>query len=130
VHHVLETIHRTIASLERIAKPFDRECQLVSQQVERMYVGFQYQDRITDDGLAVRRHAAPAAVLAARPRHNRARTGRLMAQRNHGMPWRRSSAHAGAISAQAGDQEADFFERMIDGADDSRIDDPQACGRS
>ena len=47
VHHVLETIHRTIASLERIAKPFDRECQLVSQQVERMYVGFQYQDRIS-----------------------------------------------------------------------------------
>ena len=47
VHHVLETIHRTIGALEQIAMPFDRESQLVSAQVERMYVGFQYQDRIS-----------------------------------------------------------------------------------
>jgi hypothetical protein len=30
-----------------ISKPFERETQLVGQQVERMYRGFQYQDRIS-----------------------------------------------------------------------------------
>jgi methyl-accepting chemotaxis protein len=36
-----------VDGLEKIAKPFDRETQLVSRQVDRMYVGFQYQDRIS-----------------------------------------------------------------------------------
>ena len=112
VHHVLETIHRTIASLERIAKPFDRECQLVSQQVERMYVGFQYQDRISqmmallfDDMQRLQQ------VLAAPgPDATALAPAAWMAQleSRYAMAAQRS-AHAGAVSAQAGDQETDFF---------------------
>lgn len=43
---VLDMIHHTVDALEQIALPFERETQLVSQQVDRMYRGFQYQDRI------------------------------------------------------------------------------------
>lgn len=44
---ILQMIHSTVDALEDIAKPFERETQMVSQQVERMYKGFQYQDRIS-----------------------------------------------------------------------------------
>ena len=47
VLHVLETVHRTTEALEQIAMPYDRESQTVSRQVERMYVGLQCQDRIS-----------------------------------------------------------------------------------
>jgi hypothetical protein len=47
VHHALEAIHHTIDALRQIALPFDRESQVVTKQVERMYVGLQYQDRIS-----------------------------------------------------------------------------------
>jgi methyl-accepting chemotaxis protein len=36
-----------VDAIEEIAKPFEHETQMVSQQVERMYKGFQYQDRIS-----------------------------------------------------------------------------------
>lgn len=113
--------HRT---LERIAKPFRPRMPglLVSQQVERMYVGFQYQDRISqmmallfDDMQRLQQVlAAPGPDATAPP-------AAWMAQleSRYAMAAQRS-AHAGAISAQAGDQETDFFERMIDGANDSR----------
>ena len=44
---VMDLIHNAVDALEHIAKPFERETQLVGQQVERMYRGFQYQDRIS-----------------------------------------------------------------------------------
>lgn len=47
VAQVLAMIRTTVDALEQIAKPFSHETQMVSQQVERMYRGFQYQDRIS-----------------------------------------------------------------------------------
>ncbi|GAB4213276.1 MAG: hypothetical protein Fur007_07160 [Rhodoferax sp.] len=47
LQQVLHMIHATVDALEQIAKPFDYETQMVTQQVERMYKGFQYQDRIS-----------------------------------------------------------------------------------
>ena len=47
VRRVIAMIHQTVDALEKIAKPFDHETQMVSRQVDRMYVGFQYQDRIS-----------------------------------------------------------------------------------
>ena len=44
---VLSMIRDSVDALERISKPFERETQMVGQQVERMYKGFQYQDRIS-----------------------------------------------------------------------------------
>jgi hypothetical protein len=47
VQRVIDMIRRSVDALEQIAKPFAHETQMVSQQVERMYIGFQYQDRIS-----------------------------------------------------------------------------------
>ena len=46
LHRVLRMIESTVTALEQIAEPFDHETRMVTQQVDRMYVGFQYQDRI------------------------------------------------------------------------------------
>ncbi len=47
VRRALEMVHQAVNALEEIAKPFNHETQMVAAQVERMYVGFQYQDRIS-----------------------------------------------------------------------------------
>jgi uncharacterized protein YukE len=47
IAQVMTMIHTCVDALEKIAKPFEHETQMVSQQVERMYKGFQYQDRIS-----------------------------------------------------------------------------------
>ena len=44
---VLDMVRAAVHALESIAKPFTHETQMVAAQVERMYVGFQYQDRIS-----------------------------------------------------------------------------------
>ena len=45
--NVLDMVRRAVDALEQIAKPFAHETQMVAEQVERMYMGFQYQDRIS-----------------------------------------------------------------------------------
>jgi hypothetical protein len=47
IAQVMAMIHATVDAIEQIAQPFEHETQMVSQQVERMYKGFQYQDRIS-----------------------------------------------------------------------------------
>lgn len=47
ITHVLELVGSTVSALEDITKPFAQETKLVAEQVERMYLGFQYQDRIS-----------------------------------------------------------------------------------
>lgn len=47
VQRVIRMIQTSTHALEEIAKPFTHETQMVSLQVERMYKGFQYQDRIS-----------------------------------------------------------------------------------
>ena len=47
IAQVLGLVRNAVQALENIAKPFTHETQMVAQQVERMYIGFQYQDRIS-----------------------------------------------------------------------------------
>lgn len=47
IRRVLALIDQSVNALEQVARPFEHETQMVGQQVERMYVGFQYQDRIS-----------------------------------------------------------------------------------
>lgn len=47
IRRVLLMVGQSVAALEEIAKPFEHETQMVTRQVDRMYVGFQYQDRIS-----------------------------------------------------------------------------------
>jgi methyl-accepting chemotaxis protein len=44
---VIELVSNAIAAIESINRPFSQETQVVAEQVERMYIGFQYQDRIS-----------------------------------------------------------------------------------
>ena len=45
IEQALSMVRTTVGALEEIAKPFQHETQRVAEQVERMYMGFQYQDR-------------------------------------------------------------------------------------
>lgn len=47
IEQVLGMVRNTVGAMEQISKPFQHETQMVAQQVERMYMGFQYQDRIS-----------------------------------------------------------------------------------
>lgn len=43
----LGLVRAAVDALEEIAKPFSHETQMVAEQVERMYIAFQFQDRIS-----------------------------------------------------------------------------------
>ncbi|OYU46606.1 MAG: hypothetical protein CFE44_01205 [Burkholderiales bacterium PBB4] len=43
----LDLVRRAVGALEQISKPFQHETQMVAEQVDHMYMGFQYQDRIS-----------------------------------------------------------------------------------
>ncbi len=47
VEQVLEMVRSAVGAMEQISKPFQHETQMVAAQVDRMYMGFQYQDRIS-----------------------------------------------------------------------------------
>jgi methyl-accepting chemotaxis protein len=44
---VISLVSDAINAIEKINRPFSQETQVVAEQVERMYIGFQYQDRIS-----------------------------------------------------------------------------------
>lgn len=45
VENVLGLVRQTVGDLGKISKPFQHETQMVAEQVDRMYVGFQFHDR-------------------------------------------------------------------------------------
>lgn len=47
IDSVLHVVRSAVGALEQIARPFQHETQMVAAQVDRMYMGFQYQDRIS-----------------------------------------------------------------------------------
>lgn len=72
LERVIAMVHRSVGALEQIAKPFQHETQMVAEQVERMYIGFQYQDRISQmmallEGDMTRLHEALSVNSAPAP---------------------------------------------------------------
>jgi hypothetical protein len=47
ISQVLAMVRSAVHALQSISQPFAHETQMVAQQVEHMYTGFQYQDRIS-----------------------------------------------------------------------------------
>lgn len=45
IEQVLAMVRNAVGALEQVARPFQHETQMVAAQVDRMYMGFQYQDR-------------------------------------------------------------------------------------
>lgn len=44
---VLELVRKAVGTIEQFSQPLSRETQMVAEQVERMYIAFQFQDRIS-----------------------------------------------------------------------------------
>ena len=117
VRHVIGKVHHTIDALRQITMPLDRESQMVTKQVERMYVGLQYQDRISqmmalllDDmlrlqGLLEATEATPEALSTAAWLAQLESRYAMAAQRHaHG-----GDANTGGSGAPPGETETDFF---------------------
>jgi methyl-accepting chemotaxis protein len=47
IQSVLSLVRNAVGTLEQVSQPLSQETQVVAEQVERMYMGFQYQDRIS-----------------------------------------------------------------------------------
>jgi methyl-accepting chemotaxis protein len=47
IESALALVRDAVCSIEQINRPFSHETAAVAEQVERMYIGFQYQDRIS-----------------------------------------------------------------------------------
>jgi hypothetical protein len=112
VQRVLAMIHSTVDALEQIAKPFEHETAMVSQQVERMYKGLQYQDRISqmmtllheDIERLQRAMSAPQADIDASAWLARLQSQYVMAEQHA------HHAHtAGSASSSGDDEETTFF---------------------
>jgi hypothetical protein len=47
IESALALVRTAVCAIEQINRPFSQETDAVAEQVERMYIGFQYQDRIS-----------------------------------------------------------------------------------
>ncbi len=47
LRYVVSIVQQAVDALDHIVKPFTHETKMVAEQVERMYIGFQYQDRVS-----------------------------------------------------------------------------------
>ena len=111
IENVLGMVDAAVQALESIAKPFTHETQMVAAQVERMYVGFQYQDRISQMMALLESDITRLqAVLGAQPDQIPeldAWLARLHSQ--YAMDEQRQSHAGGAPNAAADDHETTFF---------------------
>ena len=110
VERVLAMVHASVSALEQIAKPFAHETQMVSEQVERMYKGFQYQDRISQMMTLLHQdiERLQAALLATDADTNVAAwLARLETQ--YVMTEQRHQHNPGAGEVVADDDETTFF---------------------
>jgi hypothetical protein len=117
VNRVMSMISRSVTALEQVAQPFEHETQMVSKQVDRMYVGFQYQDRINQMMALLHEDIARLQAALVEPGANLgALSGsdwleRLQAQ--YAMAEQHDShgadPAAGVAPSAGSDSEADFF---------------------
>ena len=111
VQKVMAMIHQSVHALDQIAKPFAHETQMVAQQVDRMYIGLQYQDRISQmiallESDMARLQDAVAGRAADTP-ELQAWLARLEDQ--YAMAEQRHNHHGGADSGADADNETTFF---------------------
>jgi ABC-type transporter Mla subunit MlaD len=111
IAQVLGMVRSAVHALEEIAKPFAHETQMVAEQVERMYMGFQYQDRISQmmallEGDISRLQEAFAANGAGTPDLE----GWLARLESQYVMSEQNNIHAGtAVEAGADNNETTFF---------------------
>jgi len=113
IAQALALVQNAVAALENISKPFAHQTQMVAQQVDRMYMGLQYQDRISQmmsllEGDMARLQEAMHSPGASSPGLD-AWLKRLESQ--YAMAEQRSDhqEHGGAHKHPGNSQETDFF---------------------
>lgn len=111
IAQVIRMIHACVDALEQIAKPFEHETQMVSQQVERMYKGFQYQDRISqmmtvlhEDMERLQLALAEPATAVSTPEWLARLESTYVMREQH-----QQHARAGGTPGAAADEETTFF---------------------
>ena len=112
IETVLSMVRNTMGSLEQVARPFQHETQMVASQVERMYMGLQYQDRISQmmvllEADMARLQAALAADQGSVPDLD---TWLVQLQSQYAMADQRAS-HTGTANPvdETGNDETTFF---------------------
>ena len=111
IAQVIRMIHACVDALEQMAKPFEHETQMVSQQVERMYKGFQYQDRISqmmtvlhEDMERLQLALAEPATAVSTPEWLARLESTYVMREQH-----QQHARAGGTPGAAADEETTFF---------------------
>ncbi len=112
IQQVMTMIHACVDALEQIAKPFEHETAMVSQQVERMYKGFQYQDRISQMMTLLHEDIERLQAALATPQQEvdaQAWLARLQSQYVMSEQRQQHSNSTLAPGSAAGDEETTFF---------------------
>lgn len=117
VRRVIAMVTQSVVALEQVVPPLVHETQVVSKQIDRMYVGFQFQDRINQMMTLLLQDIARLQTLLADPGANEEALAcagwlaRLESQ--YTMAEQHGDAALGAAyrhdEPSGGDREADFF---------------------
>ncbi len=108
---VLALVRHAVGTIEQFSQPLSQETQLVAAQVERMYIAFQYQDRISQQIAMLEADMArlQAVVDGQSPDSPDLQAWLARLETQYAMSDQRQS-HAGTANDGAGaDQETTFF---------------------
>jgi uncharacterized protein YukE len=109
ITQVMTMIHTCVDALEQIAKPFEHETQMVSLQVERMYKGFQYQDRISQMMTLLHEDIERLQLALVQPDTAVGPEQWLARLESSYVMTEQRQLHSGATGATAGDEEETTF---------------------
>jgi hypothetical protein len=112
IQQVMSMIHNCVDALEAIAKPFEHETAMVGLQVERMYKGFQYQDRISQMMTLLHEDIERLQTTLASPKPDvsaDAWLARLQSQYVMSEQHQQHSGSAGLANSAPDDEETTFF---------------------
>lgn len=111
VNQVLAMVRNAVHALQSISQPFEHETQMVAQQVEHMYTGFQYQDRINQMMALLEADMARLRSALTNPAAEVPQIDRWMAQleSQYAMAEQRDNHMEARARESGGPKEAEFF---------------------
>ena len=107
----LALVREAVHAIEQINRPFSHETEAVAAQVERMYIGFQYQDRISQMIALLESDMARLqdAVAGRAPDTPELQAWLAHLEDQYAMAEQRNNHHGGADSGADADNETTFF---------------------
>jgi len=107
----LALVRDAVHAIEQINRPFSHETEAVAAQVERMYIGFQYQDRISQMIALLESDMARLqdAVAGRAPDTPELQAWLAHLEDQYAMAEQRNNHHGGADSGADADNETTFF---------------------